>query len=247
MPAGFLAIVKLADGVPDCASLTKVDADRPRRHRAGRSGARIRRLQRCRRDRRVAAGEQPLRHRRCGDRRGDRRLLRRLGRSRRRSTPTTNGALSFTGSQAGRKREPDAVQWIDNDRFVSANEGDYEGGSRGFTVFNKDGSVALRIRPVLRIRGHPRRPLSGQALRRQGRRARGPRGRDLRRHHLRLRPVRARLGRRRLQASATAIRSSPSSCRPASPPKAPSPSRRATCWSPPTKPISSRMAAPAAT
>ncbi|KPA20455.1 hypothetical protein shim_34450 [Shimia sp. SK013] len=51
------------------------------------------------------------------------------------------GALLFTESQEGRKREPDAVTWIDDAHFATANEGDYEGGSRGWTIFNKDGSV----------------------------------------------------------------------------------------------------------
>lgn len=51
-----------------------------------------------------------------------------------------DGQLSFTGSQDARLREPDAVQWLDEDRFVIANEGDYEGGSRGFTIFHKDGT-----------------------------------------------------------------------------------------------------------
>lgn len=51
------------------------------------------------------------------------------------------GALTFDGAQKNRKREPDAVKWIDNDRFVTANEGDYEGGSRGFTIYNKKGEV----------------------------------------------------------------------------------------------------------
>jgi DNA-binding beta-propeller fold protein YncE len=46
-----------------------------------------------------------------------------------------------------RRREPDAVQWIDDDTFATANEGDYEdengeeGGSRGFTLFHSDGRV----------------------------------------------------------------------------------------------------------
>ena len=53
-----------------------------------------------------------------------------------------DGAIRFTDSLAGVKREPDAVKWLDNSRFAAANEGDYEGGSRGFTIFNKDGSVA---------------------------------------------------------------------------------------------------------
>jgi len=51
------------------------------------------------------------------------------------------GALTFDASQNAVKREPDAVQWLDNDRIVIANEGDYEGGSRGFTIFSKTGEV----------------------------------------------------------------------------------------------------------
>lgn len=45
-----------------------------------------------------------------------------------------------------KRREPDAVAWIDHDSFATANEGDYEdgngeeGGSRGFTIFNIDGT-----------------------------------------------------------------------------------------------------------
>lgn len=50
-------------------------------------------------------------------------------------------AIRFTGMQLNRKREPDAVQWLDNDRFVTANEGDYQGGTRGFTIYNKKGDV----------------------------------------------------------------------------------------------------------
>ncbi|MQQ10390.1 alkaline phosphatase [Epibacterium sp. SM1979] len=51
------------------------------------------------------------------------------------------GALIFTESQDGRLREPDAVTWIDDTHFAIANEGDYNGGSRGWTIFNKDGTV----------------------------------------------------------------------------------------------------------
>lgn len=53
------------------------------------------------------------------------------------------GALTFDGTQLNRKREPDAVKWLDNNRFIIANEGDYEGGSRGFTIFNKQGKVVF--------------------------------------------------------------------------------------------------------
>ncbi len=49
--------------------------------------------------------------------------------------------ISLTGEMKDVAREPDTVQWIDADRFVTADEGDYKGGSRGFTIFNKDGTV----------------------------------------------------------------------------------------------------------
>ena len=51
-----------------------------------------------------------------------------------------DGRMDFTGEKTA-LREPDAVKWIDADHFVTANEGDYEGGSRGFTIFKRDGSV----------------------------------------------------------------------------------------------------------
>lgn len=50
-------------------------------------------------------------------------------------------ALTFDGTLKDVPREPDAVQWLDNDRLMIANEGDYEGGSRGFTIFSKSGEV----------------------------------------------------------------------------------------------------------
>ncbi|MCK3775193.1 esterase-like activity of phytase family protein [Ensifer sesbaniae] len=52
-----------------------------------------------------------------------------------------NGAIAFKDEQPGRKREPDAVKWLDDNRIVVANEGDYEGGSRGFTIFDTTGKV----------------------------------------------------------------------------------------------------------
>ena len=52
-----------------------------------------------------------------------------------------DGALTFTNSQKGRLREPDAVKWLNDTQFVIANEGDYQGGSRGWSIFNKDGTV----------------------------------------------------------------------------------------------------------
>jgi hypothetical protein len=52
-----------------------------------------------------------------------------------------DGKLSFTGKLENVLREPDSAKWIDDNRFVVANEGDYEGGSRGFTIFSKTGEV----------------------------------------------------------------------------------------------------------
>lgn len=50
-----------------------------------------------------------------------------------------DGALKFTGEMKDVAREPDAVKWLDDNRLVVANEGDYKGGSRGFTIFDKTG------------------------------------------------------------------------------------------------------------
>lgn len=52
-----------------------------------------------------------------------------------------DGVINPSGSLKGVLREPDAVVWLDDRRFVTANEGDYQGGSRGFTIFNVDGQV----------------------------------------------------------------------------------------------------------
>ena len=50
-------------------------------------------------------------------------------------------ALTFGSSLRNIVREPDAVKWLDDHHIVTANEGDMDGGSRGFTVFGKDGTV----------------------------------------------------------------------------------------------------------
>ncbi|MDH3265132.1 MAG: esterase-like activity of phytase family protein, partial [Paracoccaceae bacterium] len=52
-----------------------------------------------------------------------------------------DGMLAFTQTQQNRRREPDSVKWIDSDHFATADECDYEGGSRGFTIFRKDGTL----------------------------------------------------------------------------------------------------------
>lgn len=60
--------------------------------------------------------------------------------------PQGTGIISPTETIT-RRREPDAVAWIDRDTFATANEGDYadatgeEGGSRSFTLFNASGRI----------------------------------------------------------------------------------------------------------
>lgn len=64
--------------------------------------------------------------------------------------PQESGDLQLTETIT-RRREADAVTWIGTDYYATANEGDYtdaegvEGGSRGFTLFNTDGTVAFDI------------------------------------------------------------------------------------------------------
>nr|BFE75693.1 hypothetical protein GCM10020092_089940 [Actinoplanes digitatis] len=48
--------------------------------------------------------------------------------------------ISLTGTITA-KREPDGVAWLTDDLFATANEGDYEGGSRGWTIFDRRGRV----------------------------------------------------------------------------------------------------------
>lgn len=52
-----------------------------------------------------------------------------------------DGIIRPVDSLRDTRREPDAVVWLDNERFMSANEGDYQGGTRGFSIFRKNGTV----------------------------------------------------------------------------------------------------------
>lgn len=51
------------------------------------------------------------------------------------------GVIDQSASLYNIPREPDAVTWIGNDYFATADEGDLDGGSRGFTIFDKTGAV----------------------------------------------------------------------------------------------------------
>ncbi len=71
-----------------------------------------------------------------------------------------DGALKFTGEMKDVAREPDAVKWLDDNRLVVANEGDWKGGARGFTIFDKQGKVlyengAAFEREIVKIGHYP--------------------------------------------------------------------------------------------
>jgi len=51
-----------------------------------------------------------------------------------------DGIIDPTGSITA-PREPDAVAWVGDDLIATANEGDWKGGSRGWTVFGTDGRI----------------------------------------------------------------------------------------------------------
>lgn len=53
-----------------------------------------------------------------------------------------DGLINPTDSLHSVVREPDAIAWVDDDHLATANEGDWKGGSRGWTVFTKDGEVS---------------------------------------------------------------------------------------------------------
>lgn len=54
----------------------------------------------------------------------------------------SDGRISLTDALTGVVREPDAIGWVDDTHVATANEGDWKGGSRGWTVFDAStGSV----------------------------------------------------------------------------------------------------------
>ena len=140
LPAGYLMLVDIKDGAPDCAAMTKVEMTglaeispedpEPEFVDINSLGEVVVTLQEnnhivvVNRDGTIkthfSAGTVDLTEIDATDERG---------------------ALIFTETQEGRLREPDGVQWLDDERFAIANEGDMDGGARGWTVFNKDGTV----------------------------------------------------------------------------------------------------------
>ena len=94
-------------------------------------------------------------------------------RPKRSSARRAQGLIELTDTIT-RRREPDAVHWIDDDTFATANEGDYEdedgeeGGSRGFTLFDATAAGSSGSR----ARASSTRSCAPATTRRRGRRTR---------------------------------------------------------------------------
>ncbi|WP_235918935.1 esterase-like activity of phytase family protein [Aureimonas psammosilenae] len=150
-PAGFLAILALKDGAPDCASMKKVDLsgiaaiapEDPEPEFVSFNS-----------DDEIAVTLQENDHVAIVDGRTGKVT----GHFSAGSVALDgvdaedDGALSFTDTIEARPREPDAVKWLGTDRLVTANEGDWKGGTRGFTIFKRDGTVAYESGPSLEMK-----------------------------------------------------------------------------------------------
>ena len=140
MPAGYLALLSVSDGALDCASLNKVDltglADvagkDPETEFVDFNGADE-----------VAVTLQENNYVVIVDGRTGEVTSHFSAGSMDVSTVDAkdNGEILFADNQASVVREPDAVKWLDDDRLVIANEGDWNGGSRSFSIFGKDGTL----------------------------------------------------------------------------------------------------------
>ncbi len=56
---------------------------------------------------------------------------------------TEEDVITLVDDLADVLREPDAVGWIGDEYYATANEGDLDGGSRGFTIYDTSGAVAF--------------------------------------------------------------------------------------------------------
>ncbi len=139
MPAGYLVKLPVRDGVADCAALQKIDVTglaeiapedpEPEFVDINAKGEIALTLQENNHIVVVGSDGKVLHHFSAGsvDLAG--------------IDTKKNGRLDFSSKRDGALREPDGVKWIDDDHFAIANEGDYKGGSRGWTIMNKDGTV----------------------------------------------------------------------------------------------------------
>ncbi|MBJ3775196.1 esterase-like activity of phytase family protein [Acuticoccus mangrovi] len=138
LPAGTVAIIPLTDGAPDCdaaifpdlTGLAEEGADDPEPEFVdiNADGAIAVTLQENNHIVILSPAGEVLSHFSAGS-------VRLTG-----ADTEEEGALTFAGTVEA-PREPDAVKWLDTEHLIVANEGDYKGGTRGFTVFDRDGGV----------------------------------------------------------------------------------------------------------
>jgi len=66
--------------------------------------------------------------------------------------------LTYTDTLTNQAREPDGIQWLNKQYFITANEGDLNGGTRDLSIFNANDTQAtptsLNIEPLLISLGH---------------------------------------------------------------------------------------------
>lgn len=139
MPAGYLVKLPVKDGAADCAALQKIDVTglaeiapedpEPEFVDINAKGEIILTLQENNHIVVVGSDDKILHHFSAGSVDLDG------------IDTKKNGRLDFTAKRDGALREPDGVKWIDDDHFAIANEGDYKGGARGWTILAKDGTV----------------------------------------------------------------------------------------------------------
>lgn len=141
MPAGFLVVVPLADGQPDCAAMVTADLTglaevapedpEPEFVDVNAAGEIAVTLQENNHVVLLDPTGAVLSHFSAGavDLEG--------------VDLQEDGRLDASESAQGVLREPDSVKWLDGTHLAVANEGDLDGGSRGFTVFDRDGGVVF--------------------------------------------------------------------------------------------------------
>ena len=145
LPAGYVVVLPLTDGVPDCRGLIRADVTglaevagedpEPEFVDINEANEIVVTLQENNHIVILSPGGDVLSHFSAGsvDLEG--------------IDAREDGALTFDASLSNVPREPDAVQWLGGERLVVANEGDYEGGSRGFTIFSRSGEVLYESGP----------------------------------------------------------------------------------------------------
>lgn len=139
MPAGWVSIVPLVDGAPDCAGIVRAELTgiagiapedpEPEFVSVNSLGETVVSLQENNHLAVIGADGTVVSHFSAGaaDLTG--------------IDTAEDGALIFADESAAVVREPDGAHWIDDTHFAVANEGDMDGGSRGFSIFAKDGTL----------------------------------------------------------------------------------------------------------